>query len=112
MKKEILNKIHWVENLLKENGATKEDLDNLKRWISYFQHERLIHLIVTVFVGLLDMMSIIILLLISNYATFALTVLMSTLFIFYILHYYTLENGVQKLYKLADKINALSKKSH
>jgi hypothetical protein len=104
MKKEISIKIIWAENIVKNNNATKEDLDDLKRWIVCFQHERLIHLIVTVFVGLCDMMSVIILLLVSNYAAFALTVLLSIFFILYILHYYALENGTQKLYLLFDEM--------
>ncbi|MDR1555290.1 MAG: hypothetical protein LBS39_04620 [Campylobacteraceae bacterium] len=109
MKKKISNKILEAENLLKENSAAKDDIDNLNRWLGYFQHERLIHLIVTVFVGLSDMISIIVLFLASNYVAFALTVLLSILFIFYIIHYYVLENGVQKLYDLIDALHKKAK---
>ncbi|MDR0407963.1 MAG: hypothetical protein LBH45_03485 [Campylobacteraceae bacterium] len=104
MKKEITIKITWAEVLIKKGIVTKKDLDDLKRWISYFQHERLIHLIVTVFVGLLDMISFIMLFLASGYTVFVLNALLSILFIFYIMHYYALENGTQKLYRLLDEM--------
>lgn len=96
---------------MQNSSAKTEDLLNIQIWISHLQHERLIHLIVTTFVGIADMISIVILLIASNYAAFALSALLTILFIFYIIHYYFLENGVQKLYKLEDKIRAsLNKK--
>jgi hypothetical protein len=104
MKKRIANKIAWAENLVEKGSAAKEDLDSLKYHIGCFQHERLIHLMVTIFVGLSDMISVIVLFLASNYASFALTTLLSILFIFYIIHYYVLENGTQKLYFLSDEM--------
>jgi hypothetical protein len=107
MKKRVANKIIWAEDLVKKGTVTKEDLDSLKCHLSCFQHERLIHLIVTVFVGLADMISVVVMFLTSNYAAFALMALLSILFIFYIVHYYALENGVQKLYFLLDKMMKL-----
>jgi hypothetical protein len=106
MKKTLTDKTRYAEELLRNDNAKTEDLLSIQIWISRFQHERLIHLIVTAFVGIVDMMSIVILLFALNYAAFALSALLTILFIFYIAHYYFLENGVQKLYKLEDKIRA------
>ncbi|MDR2100283.1 MAG: hypothetical protein LBP40_05625 [Campylobacteraceae bacterium] len=104
MRKKISDKIACANELLKKKSVSKEELSDLKRWLGYFQHERLIHLIVTVFTGLCEMISIIVLLLSTNYAAVALTALIGILFIFYIIHYYILENGVQKLYGLIDAL--------
>ncbi|MDR3346176.1 MAG: hypothetical protein LBS73_03280, partial [Campylobacteraceae bacterium] len=100
-------KIIWAERLSSSKSVSKEDVADIQRWLGYFQHERLIHLLVTMFVALCDMISVVMLLLYSSYATIALSVLLSVLFVFYIIHYYTLENGVQKLYKLTDELIAI-----
>jgi hypothetical protein len=105
MKKKISNKIFEAENLLKNNNIKKDELKSLERWLGYFQHERLMHLIVTVFTGLCDMISIVVILLSSSYAAFVLSALLTILFIFYIIHYYALENGVQKLCVLVDALH-------
>jgi hypothetical protein len=101
MKKEILSRVKWAGGLA---DPTQNDINDLERWIAYFQHERLIHLIVTVFVGLADMISILIIFSAAAYFAVALTVLLTILFVFYIAHYYVLENNTQKLYKLADAL--------
>ncbi|MDR2791088.1 MAG: hypothetical protein LBB59_08980 [Campylobacteraceae bacterium] len=105
MKKILLRKISWAEERIRTKSADKDDSDDLKRWIEFFRHERLIHLIVTVFVGLCDMISIVIIVLGANYSSFILTALLTLLFILYILHYYALENGTQKLYLLFDEMS-------
>jgi hypothetical protein len=102
MKKEILGRVLWAAELAEAGTVNEADIKDLERWIAYFQHERLIHLIVTVFVGLADMLSILLLFSAPAYPAIALTVLLTVLFSFYIAHYYTLENNTQKLYKLLD----------
>jgi hypothetical protein len=107
VKKTLSHKLLWVEELIKTKRATENDLSDLKGWIEFFRHERLIHLIVTVFVGLCDMISIIIIILSTNYSSFILSALLTILFIFYIFHYYALENGTQKLYLLLDEMTKI-----
>jgi hypothetical protein len=102
MKKEILNRVKWAGGLA---DPTQNDINDLERWIAYFQHERLVHLIVTVFVGMADMISMLIIFSAATYFAIALTVLLTILFMFYIAHYYVLENNTQKLYKLADALS-------
>ncbi len=70
--------------------------------ISFFQHERLIHLIVTVTFALLTIISLITCLFITNVALIILTILFIVLLIPYIRHYYVLEDSVQELYRRYD----------
>lgn len=72
--------------------------------IQFFQHERLIHLIVTVLFALLAVMSILVNLFIQELAVLALCLLFFVLLIPYIRHYYILENGVQQLYEYYDRM--------
>ena len=63
----------------------------------FFQHERLVHLIVTVTFAILTMISIVAALMICNPLLYALTLLFLVLLFPYIMHYYPLENEVQKI---------------
>ena len=77
-------------------------LDELLIQISFFQHERLIHLIVTVLFAL--MTTLVMLGMVISFEPFlvALMVMLLVLLVPYIRHYYILENGVQKLYTFYD----------
>ncbi len=88
------------EDVGEREGFLKEMLIQ----IQFFQHERLIHLIVTVLFALLAVMSILASLLIQQLAVLILCLMFFVLLIPYIRHYYILENGVQKLYEYYDKI--------
>ena len=92
----------YIEEL-ESKLLNKKDLDNLIVKIKFFQHERLIHLIVTMFFALF---TIILIYFSFNNAAFSLIALaLIVLLGFYIKHYYFLENSVQYLYKLYDKMN-------
>ena len=69
----------------------------------FFQHERLIHLIVTLAFAVLTILSVYILILSMSILTVILTVLLAIMLVAYIKHYYVLENGVQRLYKIYDE---------
>ena len=88
---------------LTEEGKSRVMKDLLIQ-IGFFQHERLIHLIVTVIFALLTMLSILGAALLQQISMFLLTVLFFVLLVPYIMHYYLLENGVQKLYTYYDKL--------
>lgn len=72
--------------------------------VSFFQHERLIHLIVTVTFAILTMIALAIYCIAEYMPMLALIVLLLVLLIPYIGHYYTLENEVQKMYQQYDEI--------
>lgn len=73
--------------------------------IHFFQHERLVHLIVTGIFAILLMLAVIGSYLYPDMFLFLLIILFLILLIPYIRHYYILENGVQKLYTYFDMIH-------
>lgn len=92
----------------KDKNRTKEEREEFLKemlvQIQFFQHERLIHLIVTVCFALLLMLALIGCYLTPDFGLFALAALFFGLLVPYIKHYYLLENGVQKLYSYYDTI--------
>ncbi len=100
MRNDLKVYLERVDCLLeKEKLQDKEQIlkDHLLQ-IKIFQHERLIHLIVTVFVGIISILFLLFGLCLDNIMLLILFIITLLLFIPYILHYYFLENGVQKLY--------------
>ncbi|HSN15310.1 MAG TPA: hypothetical protein VLT61_11800 [Anaeromyxobacteraceae bacterium] len=79
--------------------------DHHDRRVRDFQHERLIHLLVTLFVALFALLAVGGLLLAPSRAMGALAALLLGLTAAYILHYFRLENGVQRLYKLSLRLD-------
>ena len=97
----------YLDDYIKEleNKKNKIDIEVLKAKISFFQHERLIHLIVTLFFSLFAIIFTFISLYTTNRYIYVISLILYVFVVFYILHYYYLENGVQKLYKIFDKLN-------
>ena len=105
MKERILNYVEQTEkDINSKEKITKERLDYHLIQIQQFQHERLIHLIVTAFVGTVAMLFLLFGLLEENIGLFIAFLALVCLFIPYILHYYLLENNVQKMYYQYDKL--------
>lgn len=77
-------------------------LEDLLVQIRFFQHERLIHLIVTVTFAILTLLSLLDCMLSPRLPLFVLVILLLVLLVPYIRHYYILENGVQMLYAYYD----------
>ena len=102
MKKYIQNYIKEIENKFKKE-ITKNDLNELKDKINFFSHERIVHMFIMLFCILILLIFIIMSL--TNEMFILPTIILIVLNIFYILHYYFLENSVQYLYKLYDKMN-------
>lgn len=74
--------------------------------IQWMQHERLVHLIVTLFVCLFMLLSWGFAIISLSIPAIALAVLLLILSLAYIIHYYRLENRVQKWYLLSCEIRA------
>ncbi|MCR4558321.1 MAG: hypothetical protein K5779_10935 [Saccharofermentans sp.] len=88
---------------------TKEVLSEFETKIAYFQHERLIHLMVTLAFAsflLFEIFSLFILPASFIYAGILLVLIFFGLSIGYIMHYYFLENSVQKMYLMRDVIRS------
>lgn len=95
-------------SLHKDIVPTRKDYERLLshhlEQISFFQHERLIHLLVTVLFALLTFAAFFLCLLTFHPGLFVLFLALLILLIPYIRHYYLLENGVQKMYRQYDEI--------
>ncbi len=107
MRNRILTYSHKIADLLSKDSADtdwKNVLDDLLIQIQFFQHERLIHLIVTVTFAILEIISVCLAVFTGNPASMLLSVTILCLLIPYIRHYYLLENEVQKMYTFYDKI--------
>lgn len=102
MKKYIQNYIKETENKLTKEIKNK-DIEEIKDKINFFSHERIVHMFIMLFCLLA--LLIFILLSLKNNMFLLPTIILFVLNIFYILHYYFLENAVQYLYKLYDKMN-------
>ncbi len=113
MERRILSYRRYMDELLLREDADWERVkaEHLVQ-IAFFQHERLIHLIVTVIFALFTMISICMsFLLMSMGLEGALGWLMVVavflvLLIPYVRHYYILENEVQKMYRQYDSVVA------
>ncbi len=103
MKQYLKEYIKEVDKLLKNDVVNQSSIDRHLVKISFFQHERLIHLIVTVFYALF----VIFFLFLSsiNFLYIIPTFILIIFLIFYVLHYFFLENSVQYLYKQYDIMN-------
>lgn len=90
------------------SSLSPEEAENAKKellvQIQFFQHERLIHLIVTVLFAVLTVITLLANVFLAEPLLFVLSLLFLVLLIPYIKHYYLLENGVQKLYKYYDAL--------
>ena len=79
--------------------------------VGFFQHERLIHLIVTVTFALLEMLAIVLSVISDSLFTLLLPVVILILLVPYIRHYYILENEVQKMYGQYDRMRRPQQKA-
>lgn len=108
MEKRLKNYLNHMEKLLENATLDRETREQLIQehltQIAFFQHERLIHLIVTVTFALLEMLALIMVMMAPGLFTFLLTIVVLVLLIPYIRHYYILENGVQKMYGQYDRL--------
>jgi ABC-type multidrug transport system fused ATPase/permease subunit len=111
MKKEIKEYLSEVEIRLKDEKSIDERFvsDMLTR-IGFYQHERLIHLIVTMTFAVMTVLSFLILIMAQSVPALLLSCLFLVLVSPYIAHYYFLENSVQKLYRLYYKALEMTKK--
>lgn len=98
----------WLEKTEQSAQVSQEILrDKMEEHlnqIGFFQHERLIHLIVTVTFALLEMLAILLNVISDSLFSLLLPVVILILLVPYIRHYYILENEVQKMYVQYDRM--------
>ena len=101
--------IKEIDKYLKNNKkVSKEDIEKHLIKIGFFQHERLIHLLVTLFYGLISIVFLVLGCFIY-YIFFIVSFILLIFLMFYVVHYFRLENGVQYLYKQYDQMLDKSK---
>lgn len=108
MKKRLLDYTVRMENFLANDfslDAGEAVLEDLVLQIRFFEHERLVHLLVTLFFAILFVIGILFFYAFPALPILALAVAFLALLVPYIRHYYILENGTQKLYTLYDELN-------
>ena len=101
----------FIDNDMKTAGEdkTRRVLAEFEIKIAYFQHERLIHLMVTLSFALFLLLSIGSIFIFPHefaLASILLTCIFFGLTIGYVMHYYFLENSVQKMYHMRDEMIA------
>jgi hypothetical protein len=110
MKKTILAYRKAIDSLL-EKGGSGADWDAISNphliKLAQFQHARLIHLIVPAVFAILEMLSLIMLFSTEDVFATILSALFFVLLLPYVVHYYTLENEVQRMYAQYDRIAGL-----
>ena len=104
--------IRSIRELIEEKQSIG-DIEALRREllteIGFWQHERLIHLLVTILFALITMSVLIVIMFCPSIAVLVLFFALLCLLVPYIRHYYILENGVQTLYVLYEELTRLEK---
>ena len=107
MKKRILSYLDRIDKTL-SGEIPVEDRESLLKehltQIGFFQHERLIHLIVTCLFALMAIMTVLTIVITHYVPLFLVLILLFGLLIPYVKHYFLMENGVQKMYEQYDEI--------
>ena len=110
--KQTMDAVRKYIDLEMKNAPLEKTLEVLSEFetkISYFQHERLIHLMVTLAFAaflLFEIFSLFILPASFLYCGILLVLIFFGLTIGYIMHYYFLENSVQQMYHMRDEIRS------
>ena len=95
-----------VTELLEAGGESLTALEDHLEKIRWLQHERLVHLIVTLMTVLAELLAVWLTLTMPELAPWsaAVVLLLAVLLGFYFYHYFFLENAVQRWYKLAERM--------
>ena len=102
--KKFEKKIQLIIDKNDEETNWKRLLKYHHQKIEFYQNERLIHLLVTLFFGLFTLVTLFFSIAIGYWYILIATFLFLILLIPYIIHYMHLENNVQRLYKQFDQI--------
>ncbi len=97
--------IKLVDERIESKKVTESFKEEHLIKIGFFQHERLIHLLVTLFYVLFLFISLYFSTIIPNFLIIFFLLLI--ILLFYVVHYFRLENGVQYLYKQYDKMEEM-----
>ena len=107
MKKRIQSYMAYMDQQLEHNesGLSYEELCNQhEKQLTYFMHERLVHLLVTLTFAILAFVTFFMAVMNFSIGMIVLFFAFLILLIPYIMHYYLLENSVQYMYRQYDRL--------
>lgn len=105
MKKRITEYLAYIDALLeKEDVDWEHEKEKHLVQIAFFAHERQVHLIVMALFAIATVISILYLNFSGSLIIVALVFALLVLLISYVMHYYLLENSVQKMYEQYDRM--------
>ncbi|MBR6402040.1 MAG: hypothetical protein IKS48_01490 [Eubacterium sp.] len=107
MKKRIVAYLEYIDALLKEDSSSVDwdiEIEKHLNQIAFFSHERLVHLIVFALVAICTVISILAMIISEQIIIFPLVLMLFVLLIPYCMHYYLLENSVQRMYDQYDEM--------
>lgn len=111
-----------IDTLTSHETASAQEIKNLFAYhsqrVKEFQHERFMHLLVTLFFAFIMLVCFAVLIALISFGVAAsgssLLILLATLTslllvttLFYVYHYYKLENGTQKLYAMTKRLGEM-----
>ncbi|MGE5397724.1 MAG: hypothetical protein ACM3MK_09365 [Chitinophagales bacterium] len=108
MWQKIKNHIEWLQNLERQDLPHDElrlVMGQIIEIRKYFQHERLIHLLVTLGFAIV-VLFVFYMFITQNGVLYAILLLILALLeAAYVVHYYRLENGVQQIWEIEKRLN-------
>ena len=105
MKKRITEYLEYIDALLERDDMDwEQERQKHLVQIAFFAHERQVHLIVMALFALATVISILYLNFSGSLIIVALVFALLVLLIPYVMHYYLLENSVQKMYEQYDRM--------
>ncbi len=107
--KEYIKSIDEIINKKKCDDLDFVISDHLIK-IGFYQHERLVHFLVTMMFAILFLITFLYFLLNNSLGMMLLCLILFCLLVPYIFHYYFLENGVQYMYKQYDLLTEMKRK--
>lgn len=110
MKNEIKDYITEIKQKISTGDVTENLAEEMLIRIGFYQHERLVHLIVTMTFATMTVISFFMLASAASLLTVGLSLLFLALTVPYVMHYYFLENSVQEMYRLYYEVKRLIKK--
>ncbi|MCR5798493.1 MAG: hypothetical protein K6G69_00270 [Lachnospiraceae bacterium] len=114
MEKRLRNYLDYMKRFTSVSHTDEEckvAYEDLMIQIAFFQHERLIHLMVTLAFAIFTISGIVASMFVQQIPVLVMTLLFLCLLIPYVRHYYILENGVQELYTRYDYLFAVLHKT-
>ena len=109
MREYLSDYVKEIDKKIEEKNITEKDIENHLIKIEFFQHERLIHLLVTLAYGIFLFISVLIF---TQIWIFVIVIYIALIFLlFYVRHYFFLENHVLYLYKQYDQMESILNKN-